>query len=98
MLVHSYYEEDSRVRREAEALVVAGRPVEVFSLRRPGDPDRDELDGVVIHRLDVQRHQGAGLTTYLAEYLSFLVRGGWALTRAHRSRRYGVVQVHSLPD
>lgn len=98
MLVHSYYEEDSRVRREAEALVASGRAVEVFSLRRPGDQERGEIDGVVIHRLDVQRHQGAGLSVYLREYLSFLVRGGWAMTRAHRSRRYAVVQVHSLPD
>ena len=38
MLTHSYYEEDPRVRREAEALVAAGRPVDVFALRRPGDP------------------------------------------------------------
>ena len=38
MLVHSYYEEDPRVRREAEALVAAGHAVDVFSLRRPGHP------------------------------------------------------------
>ena len=34
-------------------------------------------------RLDVQRHQGAGLGTYLREYLAFLLRAGIALTRAH---------------
>ena len=38
MLTHSYYEEDPRVRREAEALAAAGRPVDVFALRRPGIP------------------------------------------------------------
>jgi hypothetical protein len=43
-------------------------------------------------------HQGAGIGTYLAEYASFLVRAGWALTRAQPSRRYRVVQVAAPPD
>lgn len=98
MLTHSYYEEDPRVRREAEAIVAAGRPVDVFALRRPDDPATEVLDGVTVRRLGVQRHQGAGLGTYLREYLAFLLRAGIALTRAHRHRRYGLVQVHTLPD
>ena len=98
MIVHAYYEEDSRVRREAEALVARGRPVDVFALRRPGDAAEAAVDGVQVHRLDVQRHQGAGLGTYLREYLAFLFRAGWAVTRAHRHRRFALVQVHTLPD
>jgi len=98
MLTHSYYEEDPRVRREAEAIVAAGRPVDVFALRRPSDPASETLDGVVVHRLGVQRHQGAGLGTYVREYLAFLFRSGWALARAHPRRRYALVQVHTLPD
>jgi glycosyltransferase involved in cell wall biosynthesis len=98
MLTHSYYEEDARVRREAEALVEGGREVDVYALKRPGDSPLDELAGVRIHRLDVQRHQGAGLGTYLREYVSFLARAGWAVTRRHRRRRYAVLQVHTLPD
>jgi glycosyltransferase involved in cell wall biosynthesis len=98
MLTHSYYEEDPRVRREAEALVASGRAVDVFALRRPGDPAEANVAGVLVHRLDVQRHQGAGLGTYLREYLSFLARAGMAVTARHRSRRYAVLQVHTLPD
>lgn len=98
MVVHAYYEEDPRVRREAESLLAAGRPVDVFALRRPGDEERGTVAGVTVHRLDVQRHQGAGLLTYLREYLSFFVRAGLALVRAHVPRRYALVQVHSLPD
>ncbi len=98
MIVHAYYEEDPRVRREAESLVARGRPVDVYALRRPGDPPDGIVDGVVVRRLDVQRHQGAGLGTYLVEYLAFLARAGWAVTRAHRHRRYALVQVHTLPD
>jgi glycosyltransferase involved in cell wall biosynthesis len=98
MIVHAYYEEDSRVRREAESLVARGRPVDVFSLRRDGDPPTGVVDGVRVHRLDVQRHQGASLRVYLGEYLAFLIRASWAATRANRRRHYAVVQVHSLPD
>lgn len=98
MLVHSYYEEDPRVRREAESLVGRGRPVDVFALRRPGDGPSAEIEGVRLHRIDVQRHQGAGLGTYLAEYLAFFLRAGWAATRAHRRRHYALLQIHTLPD
>ncbi len=98
MLAHSYYEEDPRVRREAEALVAGGRPVDVYALRHPGEARTAEVAGVRVIRLDVQRHQGAGLPRYLAEYGAFLTRAGWALSRAQRRRRYALVQVHSLPD
>ncbi|MEX2010613.1 MAG: glycosyltransferase family 4 protein [Chloroflexota bacterium] len=98
MLTHSYYEEDPRVRREAESLVAAGRPVEVFSLRRPGDEPEGVVDGVRVHRLDVQRHQGASLPVYLREYLGFFVRAAFSVVRAHPRRRYALVQVHTLPD
>jgi glycosyltransferase involved in cell wall biosynthesis len=98
MVTHSYYEEDPRVRREAEALVAAGRPVDVFALRRPDDPSHEVIEGVAVRRVGVQRHQGAGLRTYALEYVAFLVRAGWALTRADRRRRYGLVQIHTLPD
>lgn len=98
MVVHSYYDEDPRVRREAEALTGAGHAVTVFGLRRSDDEPAGVRDGVEIRRLGVQRHQGAGIGTYLREYLSFLARSGWALTKAHRRRRFDLVQVHSLPD
>lgn len=98
MITHSYYAEDARVRREATALVASGRPVDVFALRREGDPERSVLDGVVVHALGVQRHQGAGVGTYIGEYLSFFARASVALARAHRRRHYALVQVHTLPD
>jgi len=98
MVVHAYYEEDPRVRREAEAVVASGRDVDVFALRRDDAEREGWLEGVRVHRLDVQRHQGAGIGRYLLEYAEFFVRAMFALTRAHRRRRYALVQVHTIPD
>jgi glycosyltransferase involved in cell wall biosynthesis len=98
MIVHSYYEEDSRVRREAESLAESGRPVVVLGLRKDGSPAVSDVAAVRVHRLDVQRHQGAGLGVYLREYLSFLMRAMWRSIRLHRRDPFALVQVHSLPD
>jgi glycosyltransferase involved in cell wall biosynthesis len=98
MIVHAYYEEDARVRREAEWLVAHGRPVDVIALRRPGDDERGVVEGVAVHRLPVRRHQGAGIPVYLAEYLAFLVRAMLASVAAHGRRRYALVEVHTPPD
>ncbi len=54
--------------------------------------------GSRITRLDVQRHQGSPIATYLLEYADFTARSTFALARAHRRRRYGLVQVHTPPD
>lgn len=98
MIVHAYYDEDPRVRREAEALVAHGRPVDVYALRRPEDEREGELAGVRVRRLHVQRHQGAGVAVYAAEYLSFLVRACLAVVAAQPRRRYAVAQVANVPD
>ena len=98
LVTHSYFEEDPRLRRQAEAILAAGRPVDVISLRRPGDPAEGQVAGVRVTRLDVQRHQGAGLGTYLGEYLAFFVRVAWTLATAQRRRHYALIQVATLPD
>lgn len=98
MIVHAYYDEDPRVRREAESLVASGRAVTVIGLRRPEDEPTGRLAGVDVIRLDVQRHQGAGLLTYLREYLSFGARAGWRSIGLHRRQHFGLLEIHSLPD
>jgi glycosyltransferase involved in cell wall biosynthesis len=98
LVTHSYFEEDPRLRRQAEALLASGRPVDVIGLRRPDHEPEGDVAGVRVRRLDVQRHQGAGLGTYLAEYFAFFVRVAMALVSAQPRRRYALVQVATLPD
>lgn len=98
LVTHSYYEEDPRVRRQAESLVASGVDVDVLALRRPDDAVDAVVDGVRVRRLDVQRHQGAGIWTYGREYLAFFVRVALALIRTQPRRHYALVQVATLPD
>jgi glycosyltransferase involved in cell wall biosynthesis len=98
LVTHSYFDEDPRLTRQAEALVAAGRPVDVFALRREEDPRETVRGDLRVIRLDVGRHQGAGLLVYLWEYLEFLLRVLFALVREHPRRHYAVVSVAAPPD
>jgi glycosyltransferase involved in cell wall biosynthesis len=97
IVTHSVVEEDPRIRRESEALAAGGWEVDVFCLRGPADA-APQAAGIRLVPIDVGRHQGAGMPTYLLEYGSFFLRAGWALARAQRRRHYQVVQVAAPPD
>lgn len=99
MVVHAYYPVgETRVQREALALVSQGYEVDVLCLRGEGEQPRDEEDGVQIYRLPMKRHKGSSFPLQLLEYLAFFVLVFGKLVRLHASRRYGTVQVHNLPD
>ena len=98
LVVHSYVDEDPRVRRAARAAVAAGWHVSIISLQREGDPARGELDGAQLYRQPVQRHQGAGISTYVVEYGRFAVLAARALLQIDRERPIDVVHANSVPD
>ena len=98
MVVHAYYPlTETRVQRQAEALVDAGYAVDVICLRDSGERSRDRYRGVEIHRLPLGIEK-ASLSRQLLAYLRFLVLAGIRLTKLHLRGRYGTVQVHNLPD
>lgn len=99
MVVHAQYPlGETRVQREALALRDAGYEVDVVCLRERGEPRREVVDGVEVHRLPVRRHRGCGMLGQLVEYLAFAGLAAIRLGRLHRRRRYDVVHVHNLPD
>jgi glycosyltransferase involved in cell wall biosynthesis len=99
MVVHSHYPVgETRVQRQALALVDAGIEVDVLCLRGEDEPRREVVDGVNVRRLPVKRHRDRGFAWQLVEYFVFFVLAGTVLTRRHLRRRYQSVQVHNLPD
>lgn len=99
MVVHSHYPvKEPRVRREAELLARSGVRVDVISLREKGESAHGEVNGVNIVRLPVRRHRGASPVIYMIEYLLFGFFATIVLTLRQVTKRYEVVQFHTLPD
>ncbi|HJV33443.1 glycosyltransferase family 4 protein, partial [Geomonas sp.] len=97
VVLYSYYPQDPRPRREAEALVEEGIPVEVICLRAPGQAAEETINGVRLHRLAQRRYRG-GKLVYIRQYLSFILRAFLKLTVLYLRRRFEVVHVHNMPD
>lgn len=99
MVVHAYYPVgETRVQREALALVGQGYEVDVICLRGKDERPRDQEDGVQIYRLPMKRHKGSSFPLQLLEYLAFFALAFGKLVSLHLRKRYGTVQVHNLPD
>jgi len=76
MVVHAHYPlGETRVEREAQALIDHGYEVDVICLGAPSEPVLATVDGVQIHRLSVRRHKGGSFMAQLFEYLAFFGMG-----------------------
>lgn len=99
MVVHAYYPiGETRVQRQALALVDRGYDVDVVCLRGRGEPRHSTHDGVTVRRLPVRRHRDRGFLVQLLEYLAFFVLAGAVLTARHLRHPFAAVQIHNLPD
>ena len=99
MVVHAYYPiTETRVERQAQALVAHGTEVDVICLGSSSRPEISMVDGVRVVRLPVRRHGRSGAAVQLFEYLAFFALTFFHLSKLYRRRHYDVVQVHNLPD
>jgi len=98
MLVHGPYPVgEGRVASEARAAIEAGWEVDVVSMRMPGEPAEEVVDGVRVVRLPMARKRG-GILSMAREYLGFTLLSSARLAALMRRRRYRVVHVHNPPD
>jgi glycosyltransferase involved in cell wall biosynthesis len=99
MVVHAYYPlGETRVEREAAALVDAGFKVDVICLRDKGEHPQDFLKGVHIYRLPVARRRIGGFAGQFVEYIIFFVLAALKLNVLHSRQKYDTIQTHNLPD
>jgi glycosyltransferase involved in cell wall biosynthesis len=96
-VVFSQYPQDSRVRRESEALVEAGMQVDVICLKADSQPSREIVDNVRVFRLPVQQ-QRAGKLRYVWEYFAFSVLAFLQLSLLYMRERYSLIHIHNMPD
>lgn len=99
MVVHAYYPlGETRVEREAQALVNDGYAVDVICLKRGEHPSTEEVGGVSVFRLPVSRHKKSGRLIQFIEYLVFFFLSSIKLLALYSKKHYDCVQVHNLPD
>lgn len=89
---------ESRVERQAQALIRAGYQVDVICLRQAGEAKHEVVDGVEVHRLRVARNKNRGPFLQMFEYLRFFALASVKAGLLNLRRNYGVVQIHNLPD
>ena len=99
MVVYAYYPlAETRVQREAEALLGRDYEVDVICLRLPTEVNYEVVRGVNVYRLPVQRGGWQGFAARLKEYTLFFILATFKLAWLHQQKQYDVVQVHNLPD
>jgi len=102
MIVYALYPlGETRVQREAKALIRRGYAVDVICLRSTGQPAQDEHHGVRIYREHYRFPfigQQEGLAGRFLNYLCFFGAAMRRLNQLHHSHPYNTIQVHNLPD
>lgn len=99
MVVFSHYpHSETRVQREAEALIDHGYEVDVICLGTRKEATVDTHYNVTIHRLPMARVKRKSLIAQFLDYIVFFVLALIKLTNLNLQRHYDVVQVHNLPD
>jgi glycosyltransferase involved in cell wall biosynthesis len=98
MLAYTFYENDGRVMRYAEALAGAGAEVEAIVLRREGQAAEETLGGVKVLRVQERTKNERGKHVYFARISKFFLRSMAEITRRHLRRPYDLIHVHSVPD
>jgi glycosyltransferase involved in cell wall biosynthesis len=97
-IAYSFYENDNRVIRYAEAVAEQRGDVEVIALRRPSQPRSGESRGVRILRLQQRSVTERTRWGYLLKLLWFLVQATMVVSLRHIRKRYDIVHVHNIPD
>ena len=99
MIALTDYPADTRVRREAEALVRRGDEVDVVCPATPALGPRRSIGGVSIRTVTrFEYSPDSRGRDYVVRYVSFIIAALSTVLRLHLRRRYDVVHVHTMPD
>ena len=88
---------DRRVWLECQALRAQGYEVSVICPKGPGDPARQEIDGVHIYKY-APAPEAKGLLGFALEFAYSWVRTALLSLRVHRRHGFGVIQACNPPD
>jgi glycosyltransferase involved in cell wall biosynthesis len=88
---------DRRVWLECHALTAAGYSVSVICPKEPGDPARQEIDGISIYKYK-PAPQAKGFLGFVIEFVYSWLRTAWLSVVVHHRRGFDVIQACNPPD
>ncbi|HQI39716.1 MAG TPA: glycosyltransferase family 4 protein [Ignavibacteriaceae bacterium] len=97
MVVYSFFPEDVRPRREAEALINAGYTVDIICLILPDQTKFENIYGVNTYRINLSKARSSR-RNYIYLYGRFFIRSFFLLNRLFLKNRYSVIHIHNMPD
>src|SRR5512143_2607718 len=99
MVVYAAYPRfETRVQREAEALVAHGIQVDVICPRFGDEKLVDEHCGVRIYRVKQEWVRRSNVSGQFRQYLTFFLQASLKLASLSLQHCYDAVQAHNLPD
>jgi len=97
MVVFSFYPDDPRPRRAAEALAREGAQVDFVCLAGKSNSARERLGSIDVIRIPLKK-QRQGKLGYFYQYSVFILISAAILGARSLRRRYNLVYVHNMPD
>jgi glycosyltransferase involved in cell wall biosynthesis len=98
MIAYSFYEMDNRILRYASALAKRGDHIDVFALRRKGQPAEEVIEGVHVNRLQARALNEKNQLSFLWRICQFLLRALMQVAKQESRAHYDLLHVHSVPD
>jgi glycosyltransferase involved in cell wall biosynthesis len=97
MVVYSYYPGDTRIRREANALIENDIEVDVICLRGENQATSEIFEKVNIHRLNIRKTRGT-LFNYFFLYFIFFILSFIKGTNLFLKNKHNVIHIHNMPN
>ena len=97
MLVYSHFPGDTRVRREADALMKGGYKVDIICLRDEDQNSRDIFEGINVYRMNLNKSRGSFIN-YFYKYFVFFLMSFIRVSTLFIKNRYGFIHVHNMPN
>lgn len=96
MVLESGYPPDIRVSNEAASLIAAGHEMHIACFRKPGQAEKEEINGCIIHRFNIGklRYKSSVGALKFPWYFNFWKR---RLEKLISEEMYDAIHIHDLP-
>lgn len=97
LIRHGYYPEDTRVLKEAHALLEGGFSVDVICLKKPPQKFKSVDENINVYRIPMVHRRGT-IYRYFIEYVLSFIMMFFVITCNFFRHKYKIIQVNTMPD